>query len=1291
MSCRSVAARRRVAYSALALFLLWLSCMHAAAEAPAPSLPLTAAERAWRTGHPPLRVGVFTGDHMPVEGWRAGRAEGIGPDYARLLARRAGLRVTYVPFTAWTPVAYKGAAVAADIDLMVGQPILPGPSTEFTFLQPFATGRYLAVVKRGQTRLRSEADLASARIVVERSFVSTSRELESRYPDAVHLRAADGREALAMVARGDADAYVGATEFRTRHLLRQMANDDLVVLDTVPIPPLKLGIAVNTQDPLLARVMKKAEATVTAEDLEVLRLRWGVAPDANHTAPAAGLSVDERVMLARLPTLRVGFEVDRAPYSFLDEHGRFDGLAADYIHYLRDALGFEIELVPARDWKELQALARARKVDIVAASMPGDVEGSDMLYTLPYERFPEVIVASIHGPPIAGAEDLAGRRVAIRDEPSLLATLQAAIPTATLVPVASNEIGLAKAADGSVDAYVGTLPALDDIVRDRYAGELRVVGPTGITREFAMGLDKRHADLLPLFNRVLEQVDSNERMRIRSRWIAGDYQYGLSLAWVLGILLAATVVTSGFAFAYVRMRREVLARRQAETRLANVTSTLPVAVFEVRIAADGTRSFTYAAGDTRGTIGLDAAALLADASAVAKRIHADDQAMIESHVSRAIAGLIPIPQLDFRVVTERGLRWIRTAGGQPHTTNGSVEWSGYWVDITDSHDQAAALRAAMLKAEREVAARSSFLAMMSHEIRTPMAGIVSWLELVAEAGLPDEQARIIEMVMESSSALQQILDDILDFSRIDSGRLQVHAEPVDLRMLMDGAVGIFSARTTAKGLRLHNAIDREVAHCHLADALRIRQVVSNLLSNAVKFTDRGHVDVRVTLENEADGSQLLDFSVIDTGRGMNDEQMARLFEPFSQVGAGDPALLGGSGLGLTISKRLARLMGGDLHLTSAPAQGTTATLRLRLPTSPATAPPPFTGKRVLLAVADANVRHELSSGLAALGFDLVETAAGVEPDEIDLVVVDAQRSPRSIAYQGLPRIDVMEGPDPRGTYAAPSGGVVLHAGPLRWRSLRLACQQAMGLAPDALAGPAAPAPDSTRASRRILVVEDQEINRKVVARQVQRLGYRCEVAANGEEALAMLHRMPFDLVLTDCHMPRMDGYALTRNLREGAVPGMSGIPVIALSAGVLEEQIQRCRDAGMDDFLPKPVLLAPLDEVIARYLQPHAPAETVAAAPGAGNPLLHYLESTEEAAQMLRELLQLSLQDLACYDRLIGEGEKHAAGEVLHRMRGALLLLGVGPAPGVVAAAGSRESVVAAIAELEKLVDGLRP
>jgi two-component system sensor histidine kinase EvgS len=1039
----------------------------------------------------------------------------------------------------------------------------------------------------------------------------------------------------------------------------QLTPDELAVVDVVPIAPLKLGLAVNTQDPILARVLGKAEAAVSHEELEALRLRWGIAPDPIHATGATRLTLDERVRLARLPTLRVGVEVDRAPYSFLNEKGEFDGLSADYMDYLRDALGFDTTVVPARDWKELQALAQAGKVDMVAAALPGDVLNPNMLFTTPYEQFPEVIVARLGGPPIAGAEDLAGRRVAIRDEPTLVSMLQAAAPTAHLVPVASNEAGLAKLADGRVDAYVGTLAAIDNIVRDRYAGVLHVVGPTGLNREFAIGIDRRYADILPVLNSTLEQMSSHDRMQIRAKWLAEGHPAGFPVRWVLGVALLGGLVTAVLGFAYARARREVLARRQAEARLANVTRTLPVAVFEVRVDPQGERHFTYAAGDTQGTIGVAADALIADAGVVAARICAEDLAMIEQHVARTLAALIPVPMLEFRVVTDHGQRWIRTAGGQPSATADGVEWSGYWVDVTDTHEQAAALRVAIETSEREVQARSAFLAMMSHEIRTPMSGIVSWLELAAEAGLPREQAEILDTVMESSEALQQILDDILDFSQIDSGRLALHATEIDLRSVVDSAVAIFGARAAAKGVYLYNIPGWQLAPLHVGDALRIRQVLSNLLSNAVKFTDAGHVELAVSVVEEHAGTQTLRFTVSDTGVGMSPDQLGRLFQPFSQVGAGAPAQLGGSGLGLAISKNLATLMGGDLYLDSRPGEGTRAIfdLALQVPANTGSAlPAPFHGKRAGLRTADARVAMELTHALRHLGFEVMVNHAGpraTATSGLDLLVADAGAAEAT----GIAHIELVHGASPGGQWNG-SDRITLQVAPLRWRTVHAACARALGM-PGQVAGSNAAGsahPPPSHGAARLLLVEDHAVNRRIIACQVEHLGHTCAVAANGQEALALLSRSRFDLVLTDCHMPGMDGYALTRAIRHSALPEIRDIPVVALSAGVLEEQIQRCLAAGMNDFLPKPVLLGPLGEIIARNLV-GAPAPVIVPCHGSEASIIGHLGSSEEADSLFAELLETTRSDLAQYDLAIQQGRKDTARELLHRMKGALLLL----------------------------------
>ena len=252
--------------------------------------------------------------------------------------------------------------------------------------------------------------------------------------------------------------------------------------------------------------------------------------------------------------------------------------------------------------------------------------------------------------------------------------------------------------------------------------------------------------------------------------------------------------------------------RASELRLAEIARTLPSAVFELRVWPNGKREFTYAGGDTLGTIGLTPEQMVADETLAFSHVYVDDRQLVASNVAAAAAAMQPMQQFEVRMHSAHGLRWIRTAGGPPrHGPNGSVDWSGYWIDVTDSHEQGQALALANAEAKAAVAAKAAFLAMMSHEIRTPMAGVLGLIELLAQTHTVREQGQMLAMAQDSARTLLQILDDILDFSRIDSGRLELESAPFDLRSLADGVAGLFSAKVQEKGLRMYCMLDWRLA------------------------------------------------------------------------------------------------------------------------------------------------------------------------------------------------------------------------------------------------------------------------------------------------------------------------------------------------------------------------------------------------------------------------------------------------------------------------------------------------
>ena len=351
----------------LALFLVF----GAAWAQDSRSVELTPEALAWRSEHPVVNVGVFAGDHLPAETWVAGRPEGFGVDYASLLAARAGLRLEFHPFSEWATVTYADPAQPMPYDLLLGQLSTVEGRGRFEFLRPYEAAHLMLVARKGDLQIRSERDLDHARIAIERPFRAIISILSVRFPRATLVFADDGRQEMDMLASGQADAYIGTTTSRTRALLNERKTDDLRMLSPLDMSPIDMGLAVPRDRTMLLQLLRKAEATVTAQELASLHSRWGLLESGSAPPPlVAGLSKDERAWLSTLPPLRVGFEVDRHPYTFVDGEGRFDGLAADYVEILQRELGLRLQFVPAQDLNSLQRMVRAREVDMVAATMP---------------------------------------------------------------------------------------------------------------------------------------------------------------------------------------------------------------------------------------------------------------------------------------------------------------------------------------------------------------------------------------------------------------------------------------------------------------------------------------------------------------------------------------------------------------------------------------------------------------------------------------------------------------------------------------------------------------------------------------------------------------------------------------------------------------------------------------------------------------------------------------------------------------------------------------------------------
>ncbi len=476
-------------------------------------------------------------------------------------------------------------------------------------------------------------------------------------------------------------------------------------------------------------------------------------------------------------------------------------------------------------------------------------------------------------------------------------------------------------------------------------------------------------------------------------------------------------------------------------------------------------------------------------------------------------------------------------------------------------------------------ARAAFLANMSHEIRTPLNGMLGMIALALDNPLPGEQRQQLTIAHDSGKVLVELLNDILDLSKFDAGQLELERIPFDMATLIEDTASLLS-QNVAQGVELTCLIAHDFPASVLGDPTRVRQIVGNLLSNALKFTRFGRVDVR--LEPMIGGVRL---EVRDTGIGIPEEAQARIFQPFTQAGAGITRQYGGTGLGLALTRNLCKAMHGHLHIRSQPGFGSRFTAELPLNAcAKADTPEPLHASVAALTAAGSGL-HELMLGLLpALGLayarhDGIDTVAGAT----DLLILDdVQALPEVRRVSQVPILLVTAYgnflPSEQALAMAP-----LHqlARPLTRGALYQTLHRVLQ-GHDAEHPLATPPPATAKGRARILLVEDNPVNQLVAKGMLAKLGCQVELATQGVEALARLEEEAFDLVLMDCNMPMMDGYEATRRIRErGHWPGL---PIVALTANAMPEERDRCRAAGMDDYLAKPFRREDLLAVVDRWV-----------------------------------------------------------------------------------------------------------
>ena len=1126
-----------------------------------PRVELPESDWQWLREKRTLVVGVAAPDYAPLIVTVSGsELEGVTADYLGLVSEALNVRIEMRRYPSRRQTIQ--ALQDGEIDLIGRATGFEAEIPDLLLSRPYSLNQPV-IVGQQDMRLEGDLQLAGRRLAVVGDYFSP-KELADHFPDAEVVHFDSLRRALESVALGQVDAYVGDA-LSAQYLISQGYLVNLKLLNFANFNGVGFSFAARKDgSPLLYSVNEVLQNISAQQHLSIQR-RWSVGGVFSISNHRLNLTPQELRWLEHNRRPRLGIDQSLAPLTFFDSQGNFRGIVADLLDLIRTRTGLQFEVVPTSSISGMFTQVRRGQVDALATMSPTVEREAHVDFTRPYLSTSFVLLTHKDNTRLNNLADLNGKRVAVAHGSSLVSYVREQFPRVKLVEVDNYSDALPLLQEGKADAALQPMLTATFLV-NRYYRDLRIAATLDLEpAQISLGVSRADPELLSILNKALLAISPEDMASIISRWSTSGASpdsvwegYRSQFFWLLwgGLALLGLILLWNW-YLLLRMRARRRAELELQDRLAFKRALIdgipqPVSVRD----ADGrlitcNRAFREATGLPED---LAVGSQLTDCT----WLSAEQAEGLHREYLQVMASGEPVAvdrMLEINGETRQVHHWLTPYHSASGKLRGVV--SG-WVDVTERERLLQQLEIAKEQAEEASRAKSTFLATMSHEIRTPMNAVIGMLELALtrnRCGGCGEQGPI-EVAYESAKSLLLLIGDILDVAKIESGRLTLLPAPARLRELIESVARVFDGLARQKGLLLKLEIETEAACDVLIDPLRFKQILSNLVSNAIKFTDAGSVWVRVSGEPLPNERLALEVCVEDSGIGIAEEDQKQLFEPFSQVQREGRTNHGGTGLGLTICRKLAEMMGGSVRLESVAGMGTKVHVRL-----------------------------------------VLQVLEPLAPEDDSIIL-------RSAVVQ---------------------------------RTLR------------------------------VLVVDDHPVNRLLLAQQLEHLGHTVAMATDGGEALQMWRPGEFDLVITDCNMPVLSGYSLARRIREiERESGAARSPILGFTANAQPDEIVRCKEAGMDDCLFKPISIEQLREQLEQLqrgeIMPPEPVPEKHPQEEGDLDIGALLEMTGGNAQLTRnlmaELVSSNEADAEQLEPLLHAQDRRRLAELAHRIKGAARLVG---------------------------------
>jgi two-component system sensor histidine kinase EvgS len=1106
---------------------------------------LDQSQRQWVDNRTELLLGTSAPDYPPFDLTISGRDyEGFTADYAGILGKVTGLPIKVQRFVS------RGAAIEAlekgEVDLLGTANGFEAHNAEIVLSTPYAVDQPVLVTREGETRSLTDG-LAGLRLSMVYHYLPLE-EVKALYPKAIITSYPSYQNAINAVAFDQADVFLGDT-ISTHYMINKGYLNNIRMANFGKHEAHGFSFAVRKNNPELLGIINTMLMAIPTSERENIAKRWSAGSDILLTDHKLELSYSEERWLAQHPVVRVVANEALAPLTFFDNDGNFRGVAADLLELIRLRTGLRFDIQRSRNDSEMIQRINDNQADLIAALLPSAHRDTLLNFSRPYLQNSYVLLTRKGTDSPTNLAQLEGKRLAIAQGNPLMDYLRNEFPQIHLIETPDTFSAVEMLAEGRAEGTVNSLVIANYFISSRLFEHTLQISTTIGTEQaaFSLATGRDAKELNDILNKALLSIAPEELGIINSRW--RGYSASTQNTWrnyqrlfyqiVIGasVLLLISVAWNAY------MRRQINQRKTAERALNDQFEFMrslvngtphPIYVRDRQgLLQSCNDSYLLAFGTQReDVIGKNCIQGVLSNAFEAREYHADYQRVVAEGKPLILDRPLHIGSRRLTIY-----HWILPYRDSSGEVQGII---GGWVDISERRQLLDDLRCAKERADEANRAKSTFLATMSHEIRTPMNAVIGMLELTLkriEQDHPDRPA--IDVAYHSAKDLLELIGDILDIARIESGHLSLSPQRANLWETVASVVRIFDGLARQKNLDLvleFNPVDP--AFDVLLDPLRFKQVLSNLVSNAIKFTEQGQIRIIVTLNPGADLEQVhMLLQVQDSGIGISERDQQRLFEPFAQADSAGPSARRGTGLGLVISRSLCERMGGSLQLSSQPGVGTQVEMSLQLPTLP-----PETGVKM----AEAQI-------------------------------------------------------------------------------------------------PAITAPLN------VLVVDDHAANRLLMCQQLEFLGHRFSTAADGQAGFEVWKSGTYDLVIADCNMPVMNGYELAKAIRrQEQQTQQPPCTVLGFTANAQPEEILRCKQAGMDDCLFKPLTLTALSQWVEGIeptaLGPAFSLEGFELMTG-GNPVLN--------RRLLTELLNSNHLDREELLALSGSTNRQLFLDIAHKIKGA--------------------------------------